>query len=359
MKRKAEEGSDSESEETQAKRAKKEKKEKKKKDKDREHKKKKKDKSRESSPVVSSQPPSTVASADEGSDDDHLQTLTPQEKDGAFKKFRIGEGRAESLKKRGITYLFPIQAKTFDNVYDGSDVVGQARTGSGKTLSFALPLVERLLTEDAPKTRGRAPRVLALAPTRELAGQVAEEFRQICGKDLYTYCIYGGAPYDAQEQAICNGIDILVGTPGRVKDHMDRFTDRGRGLDLTQLKVAILDEADRMLEQGFSETVEAILEGSFKLESNPASDSSKASCISKGAARPQLLLFSATLPSWVNDMASRYMKNPKHVDLIGSAVMRTSETVQHMALRCRWQDRAAVLGDVIQVGLGLPLFMPL
>ncbi|XP_065174597.1 nucleolar RNA helicase 2-like [Sycon ciliatum] len=358
MKRKAEDeedaGSDQELVHGKSKKVKKEKKDKKEKKekkvkKEKKEKKKKTDSSDDDQEELTPPESDNQATTREGSPDEEecLEALTPQEREGTFSKFRIATATQESLTKRGITYLFPIQSRTFDDVYDGHDVVAQARTGSGKTLSFALPVVERLLAEGPVTGRGRAPRVLALAPTRELAGQVADEFRQICGKSLYTYCIYGGAPYDAQEQAIANGIDILVGTPGRVKDHMDKFMDRGRGLDLTKLKVAILDEADRMLEQGFSEKVEAILEGSFQLEKKGKKQKDSES------GQPQLLLFSATLPSWVNDMASRYMDKPKHVDLIGSAVMKTSETVQHKALRCRWQDRAAVLSDVIQVYSGL------
>lgn len=309
----------------------------------------------------------TVAeSSDEGGSE------TSEQRAGAFKNFRICAETVAGLEKRGISHLFPIQADTFNYVYDRRDVVAQARTGSGKTISFALPVVERLRAGGVERTRGRAPLVLALAPTRELARQVSEEFRSLGGRDLYTYCIYGGVPYDAQETAIASGIDILVGTPGRVRDHVERFQNGRRGLDLTQLQVVVLDEADRMLEVGFSETIEFLLEVAFagkksadsagddeknkkkkekkekkkkKEESEDESDSKP-----KGVAhRPQVLLFSATVPQWVQDVAGRFTTKPKRVDLIGESKMKTSETVQHKAIRCRWQERAAVLGDVIQV----------
>ena len=117
---------------------------------------------------------------------------------------------------------------TFDPVYDGKDVIGQARTGTGKTLSFVFPLLERLAGEQGSegglrKLRGRPPVVLVMAPTRELANQVYG--------DISSFCIYGGSAYEPQESAIARGLDVVVGTPGRILDHINRGT-----LDLTKLK---------------------------------------------------------------------------------------------------------------------------
>lgn len=176
----------------------------------------------------------------------------------AFSNFPISSETQALLKAKGVTALFPIQAgesstcldakrfaATFNHIYEGKDVIGKAKTGTGKTLSFALPLVE-VMTKKPLSTRGRAPRVLVMAPTRELARQVCNEFEAI-GPKLATLCIYGGTPYEPQRKLSCMssllqlvacnlfrltsvesklraGIDVLVGTPGRIKDHLEQGT---------------------------------------------------------------------------------------------------------------------------------------
>ena len=155
-----------------------------------------------------------------------------EKKLGKLSKFRIHKETRKLLKERGVKFLFPIQYMTFDHIYDGKDVIGQARTGTGKTLSFVLPLLERLVAEgELRKSRGRPPVVLVMAPTRELANQVHSEVKALFSEDLSSFCIYGGSPYEPQETAIARGLDVLVGTPGRILDHMGRGT-----LDLSQLK---------------------------------------------------------------------------------------------------------------------------
>lgn len=151
---------------------------------------------------------------------------------GKLSKFRICKTNRNLLKERGIKHLFPIQYLTFDHVYEGKDVIGQARTGTGKTLSFVLPLIERLKEEDSlSKLRGRPPAVLVMAPTRELANQVHCEVKVLALEGMTSHCIYGGAAYEPQESAIRRGLDVLVGTPGRILDLMTRGT-----LNLSQLK---------------------------------------------------------------------------------------------------------------------------
>uniref|UniRef100_A0A668AQ42 RNA helicase n=1 Tax=Myripristis murdjan TaxID=586833 RepID=A0A668AQ42_9TELE len=237
-----------------------------------------------------------------------------------------------ALSARGVSYLFDIQVKTFNPVYDGKDVVGQARTGTGKTFSFAIPLVEKLQGDTGERSRGRAPKVLVLAPTRELAIQVAKDFKDI-SKRLSISCFYGGSSYNPQIDAIRNGIDILVGTPGRIKDHL-----QNNKLDLSKLKHVVLDEVDQMLDMGFAEQVEEILSASYKKDSE---------------SNPQTLLFSATCPPWVYDVAKKYMrKEYQHVDLIGKKTQKAATTVEHLAIACHWSQRAAVIGDVIQVYSG-------
>ncbi|XP_034536786.1 nucleolar RNA helicase 2 [Notolabrus celidotus] len=279
-------------------------------------------------------PPETPSpsSEDSASDSEKEPELTPEQKEGAFSNFRISQFTIDKLKGRGVSYLFDIQVKTFNPVYDGEDVIAQARTGTGKTFSFAIPLVEKLQREAVAPVRGRAPKVLVLTPTRELAIQVAKDFKDIC-KKLALTCFYGGSSYNPQLDAIRNGIDILVGTPGRIKDHL-----QNNKLDLSKLKHVVLDEVDQMLDMGFAEQVEEILASSYSKDSD---------------CNPQTLLFSATCPPWVYEVAKRYMRPEcKHVDLIGKKTQKAATTVEHLAIACHWSQRAAVIGDVIQVYSG-------
>ncbi|XP_012695891.2 nucleolar RNA helicase 2 [Clupea harengus] len=266
------------------------------------------------------------------SDKEMLPKETPEQKVGAFKNFRITPPTINLLKARGVTHLFDIQVKTFDSVYDGKDVIAQARTGTGKTFSFAIPLVEKILADGEDKTRGRAPKVLALTPTRELAIQVAKDFKDVSRK-LSVTCFYGGSSYNPQVDAIRMGIDVLVGTPGRIKDHLDN-----NKLDLSQLKHVVLDEVDQMLDMGFADSVEEILSYSYEKDS---------------PANPQTLLFSATCPQWVYAVAKKYMR-PEciHVNLIGKNTQKAATTVEHLAIACHWSQRAAVIGDVVKVYSG-------
>jgi ATP-dependent RNA helicase DDX21 len=197
----------------------------------------------------------------------------------AVSNFGISDVLREKLKSKGIESLFPIQAQTFDAVFSGNDLVGRARTGQGKTLAFVLPILESLTkTGQAQRQqRGRAPSVIVLAPTRELAKQVHADF-EFYGNavGLSTVCVYGGAPYGGQENAMRKGVDIVVGTPGRVKDFFERGT-----LNVKTLKFRVLDEADEMLNMGFVDDVELILGGVDDVT------------------QVQTLLFSATMPDWV------------------------------------------------------------
>ncbi|CAD7703689.1 unnamed protein product [Ostreobium quekettii] len=244
-------------------------------------------------------------------------------------RFRLSDSVKGLLRGKGIESLFAIQAQTLDFLLDGSDVVGRARTGSGKTLAFVLPIVEKLMAEGggAAGRQRRAPAAIVLAPTRELAKQVAAEFDYI-GKagSLRSFCIYGGTPYRPQEEALRRGVDVLVGTPGRVKDHLQRGT-----LDLSKLKFQILDECDEMLNMGFVDDVELILNG--------VGDRSGV----------QTLLFSATLPTWVKTVTTRFLKKDhKVVDLVGTQKLKASSTVKHLALYCHWSQKVGVVSDLVK-----------
>uniref|UniRef100_A0A672R7V0 RNA helicase n=1 Tax=Sinocyclocheilus grahami TaxID=75366 RepID=A0A672R7V0_SINGR len=246
-------------------------------------------------------------------------TETPEQKEGAFSNFRISQNTITLLRARGVSYLFDIQVKTFNSVYDGKDVIGQARTGTGKTFSFAVPLVEKLQSAAEDRRRGRAPKVLVLTPTRELAIQVAKDFKDVTRR-LSVTCFYGG----------------IGRKNGKINTEL-QFGDNNK-LDLSQLKHVVLDEVDQMLDMGFAEQVEEILSLSYKKDAEE---------------KPQTLLFSATCPSWVYDVAKKYMRSQFiHVDLIGKKTQKAATTVEHLAIACHWSQRASVIGDVVQVYSG-------
>ncbi|XP_043813464.1 DEAD-box ATP-dependent RNA helicase 7 isoform X2 [Manihot esculenta] len=265
-------------------------------------------------------------------EDEEVQEEVPKAKDpNAISRFRISDPLREKLKARGIESLFPIQARTFDDILDGSDLVGRARTGQGKTLAFVLPILESLTNGPAKASRktgyGRPPSVLVLLPTRELASQVYDDFK-VYGETLglTSCCLYGGASYNPQEMSLKRGVDIVVGTPGRIKDHIERGN-----IDLSLLKFRVLDEADEMLRMGFVEDVELIL---GKVE-----DVSKV----------QTLLFSATLPDWVKHISSRFLKpTKKTIDLVGNEKMKASTSVRHIVLPCFTSAITQLIPDIIR-----------
>ena len=234
-----------------------------------------------------------------------------------------------TLRKKGYDALFQIQAETLEIALGGRDVVGRARTGCGKTLAFVLPIIE-LMAKMSPmpangrRVQGRRPMCVVLAPTRELAKQVFADFDWIGNSyGFKSLCVYGGAPYREQEMGLRSGVDIVIGTPGRMKDHLERKT-----LMMTDLKFRVLDEADEMLNMGFVDDVETILKSSGDV---------------------QTLLFSATLPSWVKDISKRFLKpNYSTVDLVGDEKQKASGAVQHMLLPCQWSDRVDLVCDVIR-----------
>ncbi|XP_042004649.1 DEAD-box ATP-dependent RNA helicase 7-like isoform X1 [Salvia splendens] len=258
-----------------------------------------------------------------------------EEDPNALTKFRISKALRDTLKDKGIESLFPIQAMTFNTILDGSDLVGRARTGQGKTLAFMLPILESL-TNGLAKTSwmtgyGRPPSVLVLLPTRELATQVFTDFEIYSGSlGLKCCCLYGGSPYQPQQIQLKRGVDIVVGTPGRIKDHIDRQT-----IDLSALKFRVLDEADEMLRMGFVEDVELIL---GKVED---------------ASRVQTLLFSATLPEWVkhysqSQISAKFLKQDKKTtDLVGNEKMKASTNVRHIVLPCSGSARSQIIPDII------------
>lgn len=249
---------------------------------------------------------------------------------GDFENFEISTETVEKLKARNVQCLFPVQAESYTHIYNGKDCIVQAYTGTGKTLGFAIPIVEALQNDSSAKlTRGRQPRALVLAPTRELTKQISDDFESVVtGISIVT--IYGGKRYEDQENSIRQGCDVLVATPGRLKDILEK-----KKVSLAQVKHVILDEVDRMLDMGFIDDVEQILGHIFK------GDQQK---------KAQFVVFSATMPDWVHKTTRKYMtKDFVTVDLVQGNTQRTSANVEHLAVSCAYHERAVVINGLVQV----------
>ncbi|OUR64502.1 ATP-dependent RNA helicase [Marinomonas sp. 42_23_T18] len=201
----------------------------------------------------------------------------------------------KSVVDQGYELPTPIQAQSIPHLLEGHDLLGQAQTGTGKTAAFALPLLSRI----DPKNKNT--QLLVLAPTRELAIQVAEAFQTYARNipDFHVLPIYGGMSYDTQLRQLRRGVQVVVGTPGRVMDHIRRKT-----LKLDSLQALVLDEADEMLRMGFIDDVEWILEHTPE--------------------QRQIALFSATMPSVIRQVANRHLNNPKEVKIVTKTATNTS-----------------------------------
>jgi ATP-dependent RNA helicase DeaD len=212
-----------------------------------------------------------------------------------FADLGLSEAVMAAVSEVGYETPSPIQAATIPALLAGRDVLGQAQTGTGKTAAFALPLLSRL---DLKQVK---PQVLVLAPTRELAIQVAEAFQRYAHKlpGFHVLPIYGGQSYYPQLQALKRGVHVVVGTPGRVIDHLDRGT-----LDLSELKALVLDEADEMLRMGFIDDVETVLK--------------------KVPESRQVALFSATMPSQIRRIAQTYLRDPAEVTIAAKTTTATN-----------------------------------
>ncbi|MEU3720026.1 DEAD/DEAH box helicase [Streptomyces californicus] len=257
-----------------------------------------------------------------------------------FRDLGILSETAEALEAVGITSPFPIQELTLPVALSGSDVIGQAKTGTGKTLGFGLPLLERV-TVPADVEAGRAkpeeltdaPQALVVVPTRELCTQVTNDLLT-AGKvrNVRVLAIYGGRAYEPQVEALKKGVDVIVGTPGRLLDLAGQ-----RKLDLSHIRGLVLDEADEMLDLGFLPDVERI--------------------ITMLPAKRQTMLFSATMPGAVISLARRYMSQPTHINATSPDDEGTTvkNTVQHV-YRAHNMDKPEMLARILQAdGRGLAM----
>ncbi|ABV85894.1 DEAD/DEAH box helicase [Shewanella pealeana] len=235
-----------------------------------------------------------------------------------FRELGLTESLVRALDDLGYEKPTPIQAASIEPLMANKDILGQAQTGTGKTGAFALPLLNSI----DPNTN--APQILVLAPTRELAVQVAEAFASYAKymKGLHVLPIYGGQSMQQQLNALRRGPQIIVGTPGRVMDHMRRGT-----LKLDTLKAMVLDEADEMLKMGFIDDIEWILEHTPKTR--------------------QLALFSATMPEQIKRVANKYLDNPVHVKI--AATTSTVETIEQRFVQVSQHNKLEALVRVLEV----------
>ncbi|MDQ2755227.1 MAG: DEAD/DEAH box helicase, partial [Actinomycetota bacterium] len=221
---------------------------------------------------------------------------------------------------RDVGYETPsaVQAATIPPLLEGRDVVGVAQTGTGKTAAFALPILSRLdLTQ-------KTPQALVLAPTRELALQVCEAFEKYAAhlKGVKVLPVYGGQGYGVQLSALRRGVHVVVGTPGRIMDHLDKGT-----LDLTQLRFLVLDEADEMLKMGFADDVETILADTPK-DKNVA-------------------LFSATMPAQIRRLSKKYLNDPVEITVKGKT--STAANITQRYLTVSYPQKVDALTRILEV----------
>ncbi|MBF4633946.1 DEAD/DEAH box helicase [Agreia pratensis] len=218
-----------------------------------------------------------------------------------FSDLGLDDAVLKALKDVGYETPSAIQAATIPLLLDGRDVVGLAQTGTGKTAAFALPILSRL--DLSQKT----PQALVLAPTRELALQVCEAFEKYAShlRGVHVLPVYGGQGYGVQLSALRRGVHIVVGTPGRIMDHLEKGT-----LDLSQLKYLVLDEADEMLKMGFAEDVETILADTPE--------------------EKQVALFSATMPSQIRRISAKYLHDPEEITVKNKTTTSVNTTQRYL-----------------------------
>ena len=222
----------------------------------------------------------------------------------SFDSLGLAPALLRALAEQGYTTPTPIQIQAIPLIMDGNDLLGGAQTGTGKTAAFGLPLLNRLSKQTAPNA-SRKPRALILVPTRELAVQVNDSLRSYAKHLRMNFCtIFGGAGMGPQVETLRRGVDVIVATPGRLIDHMERGTVR-----LDEIEVLVLDEADRMLDMGFLPAIKRIL--------------------GRVPAERQTLLFSATFEAQLKQLALQFMRDPKQVQVATSNAI--ANTITHRA----------------------------
>ncbi|MFE7063377.1 DEAD/DEAH box helicase [Sutcliffiella sp. NPDC057660] len=232
----------------------------------------------------------------------------------SFRDFQLSEEIVSALEKLKYTVPTEVQAKVLPNAMEKKDLVVKSQTGSGKTAAFGIPLCELVEWEE------NKPQALVLTPTRELAAQVKEDITNIGRfKRVKATAIYGKQPFDRQKLELKQKSHVVVGTPGRVLDHMEKGT-----FDVERLKYLVIDEADEMLNMGFIDQVEAIIQ---KLPIDRVT-----------------MLFSATLPEDVEQLSHKYMKTPTHIEIKGTGI--TTDKIEHAVIEVQENEKFSLLKAV-------------
>ena len=234
-----------------------------------------------------------------------------------FKALNLNDKVLKAIDNMGFETPSQIQAEAIPVVLEGHDMIGQAQTGTGKTLAFGAPIIDRLV-----KTKDKKVGALILTPTRELAIQITDELTRIAKySKLSILPVYGGQPIERQIKALIKGVDIVVGTPGRIQDHINR-----KSLHLENIQFLVLDEGDEMLDMGFIDDIENILQFTNKDR--------------------QTMLFSATMPGPIKKLAQKYMKSDlKHIEIIKNTV--TVEKIEQYYFEVKSRDRLEVLCRIL------------
>ena len=257
----------------------------------------------------------------------------------SFAELGVLPATVEALAAVGITHPFPIQALTLPVALHGHDIIGQAKTGTGKTLGFGIPLLQRVVAGDEPESdqeppveRGK-PQALVVVPTRELCVQVTEDIKKASAtRRVRILAVYGGRAYEPQVEALRKGVEVVVGTPGRLID----LAQQGL-LDLGHVRTLVLDEADEMLDLGFLPDVERI--------------------VRLVPAGRQTMLFSATMPGPIITLARSYMHHPTHIRAVDpDDDGQTVKAVEQHVFRAHAMDKIEMLARILQSeGRGLTL----
>src|SRR5580765_1386836 len=238
-----------------------------------------------------------------------------------FSSLGLDSSLTDNLARLGYAGPTPVQREAIPAVLAGGDLLVSSQTGSGKTAAFVLPGLQRLRT--AAKIPGNGPRMLVLAPTRELAMQVQKAIHGYCsGQKLQTACLVGGVPFGLQLAQVRKSVDIVIATPGRLKDHLDRGS-----VTLERVELLVLDEADRMLDMGFQEEIDSIVARVPKVR--------------------QTLLFSATLAGVVGQLAGRVTRNPGRIEIKKQSEAKLDIT-QHALIADNSEHKGRMLDSLLR-----------
>ncbi len=238
----------------------------------------------------------------------------------SFETFNLAPPLLKTIESLGYSEPTAIQSAAIPDLMDGKDLMGIAQTGGGKTAAFVIPLLEKLMAENI-RPSPRHPRAIILAPTRELAGQISESVRIFCrGLRLYQTVIYGGAPFRPQMNALNRGVDILIATPGRLLDHIERGN-----IKFDQCSTFILDEADRMLDMGFIDDVRKI---AVMLDSSH-----------------QSIMFSATMSLPIRKLANQILNKPINIEI--SKELTVAPSIDHKVLFVAKNNKRKLLKQIL------------